>query len=607
MAEDWAHRWTRAAEELVWDTPWSRLYTPEEPYGRWFTGGRLNIATNCVDRHAEREGDRPALLWEGEPGDRRAFTYAELRGAVRTAAAMLRGLGVGAGDRVALHLGWLPETVVAMLACGRLGAVHTILPTPLPAEALAERLDDFQPKLLLTQDGAWRHGTILPLKARADEALSAVGGVEQTIVIRRTGVDVSWYAGDRWWHEATGVETCTEPERPEARAAEHPLLATPMANRRGRPVSAVHGTANVLVTASTIHRYGMSPGGVFWCAGDITWLGAQVHGVYGPLSRGDTAVMFEGTLDVPNRDRTWDIVERYGVQTMVTSPSVVRRLRGWARRAPDQCRVSTLRRIVTLGEPIEPDLTRWLRDQIGTGGLDIADGWGQVELNGVVRLDRPVDATRIPEPGLAIVDENGATVASGERGELVLTNPWAGMLRGLEGVGAEDAARHWRRYPGSYATGDVASYRDTGDPHRPELIFHGRLDQVISVSGQLVSLTEVREALLAHPFVADAEVCERSDPRLGRSLAAAVVLATGVSTDNTTTLARDLLDAVREVLGGLARPRALCFVDRFGPELSAEARRRALAVLLAGAGEEPCTLTWDQLLAAAREDPVPGR
>lgn len=603
MAEEWAARWSQVAAELTWETPWTTLYTPSPPYGQWFAGGQLNLATNCVDRHAERDGDRLALLWEGEPEDRRALTYAELQAQVRTFAAVLRNLGVHAGDRVALHLGWLPETVVAMLACARVGAVHSILPTPLPAEALAERLADFHPKLLLTQDGAWRHGTILPLKARADEALSAVGGVEQTIVVRRTGVDVAWYAGDRSWHEAIATAAATnEPARPEAVAAEHPLLAAPMANRRGRPVSAIHGTANVLIAAAALHRYGLSSGGVYWCAGDIAWLGAQVHGVYGPLSCGDTAVMVEGTLDVPNRDRTWDIVARYGVQTLLTSPSVVRRLRGWARRPPQAHHVASLRRIVTLGEPIEADLTTWLREQIGTEGLDVADGWGQVELNGIVRLDRPVNAERLPDPGLAIVGEDGHPVPPGERGELVVAHPWAGMVRTLEGVGAADAARHWHRYPGTYATGDIASYQPTSASDASGatvLTFHGRLDEVTSVSGQLVSLAEVREALLAHPFVADAEVCERSDPRLGRSLAAAVVLSADVS--GSPALARDLLDAVREVLGGLARPRALSFVDRFGPELSTSARRTALAVLLAGAGEQPFRLSWEQVLATAAE------
>ncbi|WP_052745866.1 AMP-binding protein [Allosalinactinospora lopnorensis] len=397
MTERWAAQWARVAGDLSWDEPWHTLHTPDTPYGRWFAGGRINLAANCVGRHAARHGARIAVQWEGEPGDRRELTYRELHDEVRAFASVLRGLGVGPGDRVALHLGWLPETVVAMLGCAHVGAVHTVVPTPLPAEALAERLADFGPRLLVTQDGAWRHGTILPLKARADEALTAVGGVEQTVVVRRTGVDVAWYAGDRWWHELRAAIP-EEPAPPVALEAEHRLLATPMATRRGRPVSALHGTANILAAAAAVHRYGLSPGGVFWCAGDIAWLGIQVHGVYGPLSWGDTAVMFEGTLDVPSRDRAWEIVARYGVATLVTSPSVVRRLRGWAQRPPAHGAVASLRRIVTLGEALDSELADWLRHRIGAGGIDVADAWGQIELGGIVSVDRPVAPALLPDP-----------------------------------------------------------------------------------------------------------------------------------------------------------------------------------------------------------------
>lgn len=605
MSEPWAEQWTRVSADLTWAEPWHTLYTPEAPYGRWFAGGAISLAANCVDRHASQYGDRIAVLWEGEPGDRRALTYRELAEEAATFAEVLRGLGIGPGDRVALHLGWLPETVVAMLGCSRVGAVHTVVPTPLPVEALAERLDDFGPRLLVTQDGAWRHGTILPLKARADEALTAAGGVEQTVVVRRTGVDVAWYAGDRWWHELRDQVSRKESAEPVPVDAQHHLIATPMPTRGGRPVSALHGTANILASASAVHRYGLSRGGVFWCAGDIAWLGSQVHGVYGPLSWGDTAVMFEGTLDVPNRDRAWEIVARYGVATLVTSPSVVRRLRGWARRPPAPAFVASLRRVVTIGEALELDLADWLGSSIGVGGIDVGDAWGQIELGGIVSVDRPVEPSLLPDPGFALVDGAGHTVPGGERGELVLRHPWAGMLRELEGSGAADAGTHWRRYPGSYATRDIARYVGGADDPGSDseavgrkLAFHGRIDEVVSVSGQLVSLTEVRDVLLSHPFVADAEVCERADPRLGRSLAAAVVLEPGLTGD--AALGRDLLDAVREVLGGLARPRALGFVDRFADDLTPEARRSALSALLAGAGEEPVFLTWQQLQAAAR-------
>ncbi|MPY77813.1 MAG: AMP-binding protein [Actinophytocola sp.] len=587
--------WAAVADQLDWDKPWTTLYADDGRYGRWFAGGTFNLAVNCVDRHLPERGEHVAISWEGEPGDRRTLTYRQLHDEVVALAGALRTLGVCVGDRVALHMGWLPETVVAMLACARIGAVHTVLPTPLPAEALAERLEDFGPRVLFTQDGAWRHGTILPLKARADEALGAVGGIEHTVVVRRTGVNVAWYEGDRWLHDLVagtrpgGTAPDTDPVPVDA---EHPTLACHLVNRRSRPVSVLHGAATLAASALAMHRTALAEGDVFWCAGDVSWVGAQAHGVYGPLLAGSSAVMFEGTLDVPTRHRTWDIVRRYGVTTLVTTPTVIRLLRGWSRRPPEPDVVASLRRVVMIAEPVDSPLTAWLAEDVGRGEITVADGWGQVQLGGVVSVDVPIDADALPDPGFAIVDADGAELPDGATGELVMRLPWAGTLRDMEGAGAEDVAkRHWHR-AGSYSTYDLARRKPDGT-----LEFLGRLDEVASVSGQLVSLGEVRQVLLDHPFVVAAEVVERADSQLGRSLAAAVVLASDVAADQS--VARDLLDAVRDVLGGLARPRALVFVDRFGDELSADVLRRTLGLLTAGVGEEPLHLTWQQILAAA--------
>lgn len=600
--------WAHVADALSWDRPWTDLYlttTETERHdgqghdglqGRWFLGGRLNLSVNCVDRHLATRGEHPAMLWEGEPGDRRVLTYRELYDETCRLTRALRELGVTAGDRVALHLGWLPETVVAMLACARLGAVSTVLPTPLPVEALAERLEDFGPKVMFTQDGAWRHGTILPLKSRADEALTAVGGVEHTVVVRRTGVDVAWYEGDCWLHEllaGTRPEGDTPEPAPLSVEAEHHLTVVSLPGRRGRPLSVVHGTANLLAAASALHAFGLSDGGVYWCAGDISWLGAQVHGVYAPLCAGDTAVMFEGTLDVPTPRRAWEIVGRYDVSTLVTSPSVLRQLRGWSRRPPAARAVASLRRVVTLGESIEPALQTWVLEEVGRGRLTVGDAWGQAELGGIVCVDRPVAPGSMPDPGFDLLDEVGRPVPDGSVGELVMRRPWAGSLRAAEGAGTEDAARHWARHPGVYSTGDLARRTSDGS-----LTFLGRLDEVVNISGQPVSLSAVREVLLGHPFVIAAEVVERVDGRLGRSLAAAVVLEPDVAGD--AALARDLLDAVREVLGGLARPRALIFLDRLGDDLPPPARRSALALLAGSVREEPVRMRWTQVLAAAQ-------
>ena len=309
-------RWAPALE-----LPWARrpdsLWTDGPRHGRWFPGGRINAATACVSVTAERTPDAVALLWEGEPGDRRSLTYAALDAEVAALARALRSLGIGVGDVVALHLGWLPETVVAMFACARIGAVYAVVPTPLPAEALADRLRAIGARILFTQDGAWRRGTVLPLKARADEALAALGGIEHTVVVRRTGIDVGWYEGDRWFHDlVVGARPGprrepTASDEPADVPAEHPLQLVSLANRRGRPLTVALGTAGSLATALIVHRSGIADGRVHWCAGESSWLGTQVHGVYGPLVTGQTAVLYEGTVDVPTHARAWEIMRRY--------------------------------------------------------------------------------------------------------------------------------------------------------------------------------------------------------------------------------------------------------------------------------------------------------
>lgn len=584
-------RWERVAAELDWARPYDDLYRPHPPYGEWFSGGLFNVAVNCVDRHLQQRPHQPAVLWEGEPGDRVEVTYAELHDQVVRLATALRRMGVGAGDRVALHLAWLPETVVAILACARIGAIYTVIPVPLPVEALTLRLEDFDPRVLFTQDGGWRHGAIVPLKARADEALEGTGGVQHTVVVRRTGVQVSWFEGDRWYHEVLAAEPATgHHDAPAELASDHPVVAVHLANRRGLPVAVRHGAATLMASALAIHRYGVCEGDIFWCAGDLAWLGAQAHGVFGPLLAGTQAVMYEGTLDVPSPDRTWTTIQRYQVTSFLTSPPIVRSLRGWSQTVPAEATAS-LRRVTTIGERLDPDLRDWLQGVVGAD-VTVADGWGQVELGGIVTIDRPVDPDRLPDPGFAILDADGRDVAPGSSGEWVMCGPWAGTMRGVDGPEGDPTENHWTRHPGRYATGDLAR-RDAGG----RVEFLGRIDEVVSVSGQLVSLNEVRDALLEQPFVVAAEVVERVDRTLGRSLAGAVVLHPDAP--DGPAVARDLQDAVREMLGGLSRPRAMLVVDRFEDDLDAPARRRALAVLAASVEADPVAVSWEQVLAAA--------
>jgi acetyl-CoA synthetase len=611
MAEPDLPRWTSVADRLTWSRHPDAIFQPHGRYGSWFPGGSLNVVTNCVDRHLATAADRPAIHWEGEPGDRRTLTYHDLAREVETMAAALRGLGVGTGDRVALHLGWIPEAAIAMLACARIGAVFAVLPVPLPVEALAERLDDLAPQVLITQDGAWRHGTIIPTKARVDDALTAVAGVEHTVVIRRTGLDVAWYEGDRWLHHLLDPVRDGDPPsgiRDAAPAvaalpADHPLLITWLANRRGRPVTAVHGTANLLASALAVHRYGLSPGGVFWCAGDPAWIAAPVHGVLGPLAWGDTTVMFEGTLDVPTGRRLWDIIDRYQVATLLTAPSVLARIRDWPDAAPPEPEKRTLRRVIAMAEPLHPGLRAWIADQF-TGDPDaVADAWGQIELGGIVTVDRPVDTERMPDTAPEVTDPAGHNLPDGTPGELVLRRPWAGTLRALGGAGADDAYEHWGRPDRLYATGDRVVRHPSLTRSGNQMEFLGRIDPVVSISGQLVSLTEVRDVLLDHPFLVAAEVVTRPDAKLGRRLVAYVVPASDTAPG--TALAHELVEAVQETLGGLARPSAIVFLDRIGDDLPPAARRRALEVVAASlATPTPAHITWAQVRAAAEIKPA---
>lgn len=478
--------WEQVAERLHLLSPADALWgTGADGRPTWLPGARLNLSVTCLDAHLEERGEQVAIHWEGEPGDRRDLTYRELHQQVVTLARALTQMGVGPGDRVGLHLGWLPETVVAMLACARIGAVHSVISSTLPPGPLADRLALLDLKVIFTQDGAWRHGTVLPLKSRLDEALSAVGSVEHTIVVRRTGMDVAWYEGDRWYHDVVAGKRGKSQAREEVPllAADHPVASVPIARRGGQPVSVLHGTASVLANAIAVHGR-LRTGGPFWCAGDIAWAVTQFHAVYGPLAWGDASVMYEGTLDVPHHRRAWEIIQRYAVETVITSPSVMRTIRGWSREMPQTDTAPSLRRLATAGEPVEPELATWIVDSFGTD-LEVLDAWGQLELGGVVRVtdaqgavDVGGDVLALPDCGLEIVGRDGAPVGPGEAGEVVLRRPWAGLMIGVDAAEdvSQDPWEHWSRHPGVYATGDLAMRAEDGS-----VVFLGRADDVVSV------------------------------------------------------------------------------------------------------------------------------
>jgi acetyl-CoA synthetase len=573
--------WASAASRLRWDRPPTAVLGPPEAgaaHPSWFPGGHLNVAVNCVDRHLETRADQVALHWEGEPGDRRGITYADLHREVTALADALAGLGIAAGDRVALHVGPIPEAVVAMLACARLGAVHAILPAVLPADALIDRLRDLQPRLLLTQDGAWRRGVILPLKSRADEALTAVGSVEQTVVVRRAGIDVPWFEGDRWYHELVaaprpGLQTGGTAPRSVPSSA--PLLITYVANRRGRPTGVIHGTGGLLAYCLELHRtFAPGPGDVLWTPAELGWAASQTHGILGPLAAGGTAVLYEGMLDTPTHARAWDIVERYQVSSLLATPSVARALHHWVDAAPTPEQVASLSLIVTAGESIDPSTERWLREDVGRGRVSVVNGWGQTELGGVVALQPDPPWGGGPDAALEVVDEVGAPVQPGQDGDLVLLRPWPATSLGVHGAPEFIPGLDEDR-PGSYVTGDRARRRADRT-----IEFLGRTDRVFSVSGQLVSATEVKEALEEHPFVRRAEAIDRPDPRTGRAVVGCVELTPEADAD--VAMATELRMHVHDLLGGLAKPRTVAFIEAFPAEADGEALVRALQGLCAG-------------------------
>jgi acetyl-CoA synthetase len=578
--EDMEAFWTREGNERVtWFQPWERLLEWEPPYAKWFVGGKLNVAYNCVDRHVEAgNGDRVAYHWEAEPeGERRTVTYADLLREVTRLANALKALGVGKGTPVGIYLGMVPEAPIAMLACARLGAPHTVVFGGFSADSLSDRLADMECEVLITQDEAWRRGTTVPLKATADEALERAPSVRATIVLRRTGNDVPMREGrDHWWHE---VATDDGEVAPEPMDSEDLLYLLYTSGTTARPKGIAHTTAGYLVGVAATHHYVFdlkADRDVYWCAADVGWVTGHSYIVYGPLANGATSVLYEGTPDFPDKDRWWEIVERYGVTILYTAPTAIRAHMKWGPEHAQKHDLSSLRLLGSVGEPINPEAWVWYREHIGLDRVPVVDTWWQTEtgmimitpLPGINTL-KPGSATT-PFPGVdaAVVDEAGNEVEQGG-GYLVLRQPWPAMLRGIYKADDRYRETYWSRFAGVYFAGDGARIDEDGD-----YWLLGRVDDVMNVSGHRISTIEVESALVDHPEVAEAAVIGRNDAQTGQAIVAYVTLKGGV--EGSVEKLAELREHVSRKIGPIAKPANLVFTPELPKTRSGKIMRRLL-------------------------------
>jgi acetyl-CoA synthetase len=577
--------WAEQAKRLSWETaPTQTLDWSNAPFAKWFADGKLNVAYNCVDRHVENGlGDRVALHFEGEPGDTRAITYAELQREVSQAANALIELGVRTGDRVALYMPMIPETVIAMLACARLGAPHSVVFGGFSADALATRINDADARVVITADGGYRRGKPSALKPAVDEALTKPGteNVRSVLVVRRTGQeDISWTEGrDVWWHETVGRQS--ETHTPEAFDAEHPLFILYTSGTTGKPKGILHTTGGYLTQVSYTHHavFDLKPeSDVFWCTADVGWVTGHSYITYGPLSNGATEVLYEGTPDTPHQGRWWEIVQKYGVTILYTAPTAIRAAMKWGDDIPAKFDLSSLRVLGSVGEPINPEAWMWYRKHIGADATPIVDTWWQTETGGMMLSPLPgVTATKpgsaqVALPGIAatVVDDDANEVPDGAGGYLVLTEPWPAMLRTIWGDDQRYLDTYWSRFEGKYFAGDGAKKDTDGD-----IWLLGRVDDVMLVSGHNISTTEVESALVSHPKVAEAAVVGATDPQTTQAICAFVILRGGATAEDEGLVA-ELRAHVAQQLGPIAKPSRIMPVAELPKTRSGKIMRRLL-------------------------------
>jgi len=604
--------WAAEAERLDWAARWEKVLEWNAPWAKWFVGGRLNVTHNCVDRHvASARRNKAAIIWEGEPGDSRVLTFGMLQHEVNRFANVLKSLGVKKGDRVAIYMGMVPELPVAMLACAKIGAPHSVVFGGFSAESLRERINDAQAKVLVTCDGAWRRGNVVPLKANADEALTGTPTIEKVVVLKRVGeaAQVNMQTGhDLWWHEvmAAASDKCSA----EPMDSEDMLYILYTSGTTGKPKGVVHTTAGYLLGVSTSHRliFDVKENDVYWCTADIGWVTGHSYIVYGPLANGCTSVMYEGTPDYPDRGRFWSIVARYGVNIIYTAPTAIRTFMRWGTEWPAKHDLSSLRLLGTVGEPINPEAWMWYHEHIGRERCPIVDTWWQTEtgmvlitpLPGLIAT-KPGSATR-PFPGVEaeVLDEKGQRVGPGAGGYLVLTRPWPAMFRTIYGDPERYVRQYWSRYTGKYFTGDGAKV--DGDGYFWLL---GRVDDVMNVAGHRISTYEVESALVDHDSVAEAAVIGKMHDVKGQGISAFVTLKEG--TDATEALKEELKRHVAHKIGAIARPDDIFFTSELPKTRSAKIMRRLLRDIAEGRVLGDTTTLADPMIIAQLKHQYEGR
>ena len=581
--EDRLAFWAKQADSLHWDQKWEQVLEWEVPSAKWFVGGKLNASYNCLDRHVlEGRGDRVAFYFEGEPGDTRTITYSQMLTEVKKTANALIELGVSAGDRVAIYLPMIPEAAIAMLACARIGAAHSVVFGGFSADALISRIQDADATLVITSDGGFRKGSAFPLKAVVDDAL-ATGNhrVKSVLVVKRTGQDIEWQVGrDIWWHEIVDRQSCEQVA--QGFDSEQILFILYTSGTTAKPKGIFHTTGGYLTQTAFTHRAVFdlkAESDVFWCTADIGWVTGHSYVVYGPMINGATQVMYEGTPDSPTKHRFFQLIEKYKVSILYTAPTLIRTWMKWGEEYPAGSDLTSLRLLGSVGEPINPEAWMWYREVIGGNNCPIVDTWWQTETGGL--MISPLPGVTATKPGSAmaalpgicakVVDDEGLEVENGKGGYLVLTEPWPAMLRGIWGEPARYQETYWSRFPGKYFAGDGAKIDEDG-----AIWLLGRVDDVMNVSGHRISTTEVESSLVSHHNVAEAAVVGANDDMTGQAIVAFVILRGGIPSLGGDELIKELKAHVTKEIGAIARPKQILVVNELPKTRSGKIMRRLL-------------------------------